>query len=221
MRRPLVLVLAVCLAVPAVALGAAGDPVERFTARDQAVARSLTLKRTDLSAGWKATKPSDDGGDLTCPGFDPNLSDLTLTGEAETEFEHPSVAFIGSSVSVFRTSAQAQAAWSRVVRPALLRCLVHFFREGVAESGGTVKVTRRAKVAFPKVAPRVAAYRITAAVGSKGAAATVPFALDLVLLGRGRAEVAVLAMAPGRGVAPADLRTFGKLLAGRLQKAGV
>ena len=77
----------VCLAVPAVALAADTDPKKRITAADQAKARSIVLKRTDFAAGWKKVPASPDS-DLVCPGFNPDESDLTLTGEAEADFEH-------------------------------------------------------------------------------------------------------------------------------------
>ncbi len=77
-RRRLAVLLLVCLAVPAAALAAAGDPKERFTSADQAKARSIVLKKTDFVAGWKRGTSTDNDSDLTCPGFDPDGSDLTL-----------------------------------------------------------------------------------------------------------------------------------------------
>ena len=55
----------------------------------------------------------DSGEDLRCPGFNPNLSDLTLTGESETEFEHPSGAYAATFTSVFRSEANARASFAR------------------------------------------------------------------------------------------------------------
>lgn len=221
MGRRLAALLLACLAVPALALAATGDPKEAFTPADQAKAKAIVLVRADLAAGWKKTSTPDSGDDLRCPGFDPSLSDLVLTGESESEFSHPSGAYAATFASVFRTEANARASFTRSARPALARCVAHFFREGVAEEGGTVTIVKQGAVAFPKVAQRVAAYRVSARVGTPGTTQTVPFTLDLILLGRGRGEVGMLTMASGPGIAPADLRAFARLLSGRLQKAGV
>ena len=82
MNRLLAALLVLCIAVPAVALAADTDPKKKITAADQAKARSMVFKRTDFAAGWKKVPPSPES-DLTCPGFNPDESDLTLTGEAE------------------------------------------------------------------------------------------------------------------------------------------
>ncbi|HUP32874.1 MAG TPA: hypothetical protein VM184_07555 [Gaiellaceae bacterium] len=220
MGRRLVVLLIACLAVP-VAAAATGDPKEAFTRADQAKAKAITLVRADLAAGWKKTSTPDSGDDLRCPGFDPNLSDLTLTGESESEFEHPGGAYAATFASVFRSEANARASFARFAKPALARCVAHFFREGVTKEGGTVRIVKQGQVAFPKVAPRVAAYRVTARVGAPGTTVTVPFTIDLILLGRGRGEVGLLTMSAGTGIAAAHLRAFARLLAARMQKAGV
>ena len=221
MRHRLALFAAACLALPAVALAAAGDPKEAFTPADKAKAKSMVLVRADLAAGWKRTSTPDSGDDLSCPGFDPDLSDLTLSGESESEFEHPGGAYVAAFASVYRTDANARTGFARVAKPALARCLAHFFEEGVVEEGGTVTITKQVKVSFPKIAPRVAAYRVVCRVGTPGSAQTVPFAVDMIMLGRGRGEVVMLAMAAGPGIAQADVRSFARLLASRMQKAGV
>ena len=87
MNRLLGALLVLCIAVPAVALAADTDPKKSITAADQAKARSIVLTRTDFAAGWKKV-PAPPDSDLVCPGFDPNESDLTLTGEAESDFQH-------------------------------------------------------------------------------------------------------------------------------------
>ena len=220
MRRRLALFAAACLAVPAVALAAAGDPKEAFTPSDQARAKSTLLVRGDLAAGWKRTQtPAQD--DLTCASFNPDLSDLTLTGESETEFEHgPSGASLFSYAAVYETPADAGAAWNRMLKPALSRCFAQVIRDAVGK-GATVTFSKQGRVAFPKVAPRVYALRIACVVGATGSDVKVPVALDLVVLGRGRGEVTLMTIAMGKGIAQADLRAFARLLSSRLQRAGV
>ena len=53
MGRRLAILLAACLAVPALALAADADPKKRITPADQGKAASIVLKRADLAAGWK------------------------------------------------------------------------------------------------------------------------------------------------------------------------
>lgn len=220
-RRRLAFLVLACLVAPALALAAAGDPKEAFTPADKAKAKAMVLVRGDLTAGWKRTTTPDSGEDLTCPGFDPDLSDLTLTGTFDSGFDHPSGGYVAAFASVYRTDANARTGFARLAKPALARCLAHFFEQGVVQEGGTVTITRQAQVAFPAVAPRTAAYRVTCRVGTPGSAQTVPFAVDLIMLGRGRGEVVLLTMATGTGIAPADLRSFARLLSFRMQKAGV
>jgi hypothetical protein len=220
-RRPLAALIALCIAIPAVALAADTDPKKRLTAADQAKARSILLKRTDLAAGWKKVASSPDS-DATCPGFNPDESDLTLTGEAEAEFEHTQGLLSLSSFSeVFVSKADAVKSWTRGDKPALARCLGYFFREAATEPGTQVKIVSAGRMAFPKLAPRTTAFKVVARVTftANGETRTVPFTLQFLALGRGRGDTAMLAVSPGTGLGTADLRAFGTLLATRLVAA--
>lgn len=223
MSRRLALVLLVVLAVPALALAADTDPKERFTKADMAKARSVVLRKTDFVAGWKRVPSSDDDSDLTCPGFNPDGSDLTLTGQAEADFGHAQgLPIIFSFVDVYVSRADAVASWTRVIKPQLVGCLAHVLREGFAEKGGKVTITKQGRVAFPKLAPRTAAFRIATkvTVEQQGQApTTVPFTIHLVALGHGRGDAGVMAMGVGAGVPMSDLRAFAKLTAARLAAA--
>ena len=221
MGRRLTIVLIACLVAPALALAATGDPKEAFTTADKANAKSMVLVRADLAAGWKLTSTPDSGEDLRCPGLDPDLSDLTLTGESKSEFSHPSLGYVAAFSSVYRTEANARAGFARLAKPALARCLGHFFKQGVVEAGGSVTITKQAQVPFPKLAQRVAAYRVVCRVGTPGSAQTVQITVDLVMLGRGRGEVVLMAVATGAGIGPAEVRSFARLLSARMQRAGV
>ena len=136
--RRLFAFLIVCLAVPAIALAADTDPKRKITAADEAKAQSIVLKRTDFGAGWKKVAPSPDE-DLTCPGFNPDASDLTLTGDAEANFQHTQGSpRISSFTDVYISKGDALKSWARTVKPALARCVAHFIREGFVKEGGTV-----------------------------------------------------------------------------------
>jgi hypothetical protein len=221
--RRLVLLLIVVLAVPALALAADTDPKRKINPTDERKAASIVFKRTDFAAGWKRTTTPSSDDDLNCSFYRPDGSDLTLTGDAESEFERaggfPSVL---SYADVYATAKDAAAAWSRTVKPALARCLAQFFQSEVSEPGTKVTVVNYGKIAFPRVAPRTAAFRINVkmTVTQNDQTVTVPLTLHIVVVGRGRAEAGFLTFAPSPGVAGADLRTFGKVLAERMKTAG-
>ncbi len=223
MSRRLALVLFVVLAVPALALAADTDPKERFTKADLAKARSIVLKKTDFVAGWKKVASTDDDSDFTCPGFNPDGSDLTLSGEAEADFEHADgLPAIFSFAEIYASKRDALASWARTVKPALVRCIAHAFREGAGESGGKVTIAKQGTIAFPKVAPRTAAFRVVARMTVERPGqdpVTVPFTIHLLALGHGRGDAGIMAMGVGNGIALSDLRAFAKLTAGRLAAA--
>ncbi len=76
-------------------------------------------------------------------------------------------------------------------------------------------------MAFPKLAPRTAAFKVVArmTITQDGKTGTVPFTLQLIAVGQGRGDASMLAVTPGAGVPPAELRALGKLLAARLAAA--
>lgn len=125
--------LAACvlvLAVPALALAGHTDPKKQITAADQRKAASIVLRRTDFAAGWKKTPATPDTDDHpSCPGYDPNQSDLILTGEVEVEFEAAAgIPSVSSLANVYKTRRDALAAWTRSAKPALAPCLARLFK---------------------------------------------------------------------------------------------
>lgn len=224
MGRRLAILLTASLVVPALALAAAGDPKKQIAPADQKQAASIVLKRADLGSGWKRIRTPDSGDDLKCPGFNPDESDLTLTGESESEFEHADgISYVGSSSNVYVSTKDALASWTRSVKAAVARCVAHFFREGVTAEGVKVAIVKQGRMAFPRVAPRTAAFRVLARVTATNAGKTVnvPFAIHLIALGHGRGDAGLIAMGPGTGIPAADLRAFAKLLASRLKTSGL
>jgi hypothetical protein len=220
-NRLLAALLVLCIAVPAVALAADTDPKKKITAADQAKARSLLLKRTDLAAGWKKVPPSPDS-DATCPGFNPDESDLTLTGEAESDFERlQGLLVVGTASEIFATKEDAVKSWTRSDKPATARCLGYFFKQGQTTKTTKVTIVSAGRMAFPKLAPRTTAFKVVArlAVTNEGETTTGLIAVQLVAFGQGRGDTSMFAITPGAGVPIAQLRPLGKLLAARLAAA--
>lgn len=189
-------VVALALVVTGVALAAKGDPKKHHTTADMSRARSVVLRTGDLPAGWKSAPASpNSGGNLHCRGFDPDESDLTETGKADSPEFSRSLAFISSSAALYLTAAQAHAAWNRVVKPGLLTCLESLFEQGASSGGTTTKVSAKGALPFPKLAPRTAAFRI--AFKTKSSSLTLKGDVDVVLLGRGRIDAVMLFVAFG------------------------
>ncbi|MGH3072567.1 MAG: hypothetical protein ACRDNB_09915 [Gaiellaceae bacterium] len=223
MLRRLTVLLLIALALPALALGSHKDPKKQINAADQRKAASILLKRTDFVAGWKKVpSATDDDSHFNCPGYDPNGSDLVLRGEAEADFERtggfPSVY---SYADVYKTKANALAAWTRTVKPAAAKCIATLLKQGIEAEGGKVAITAAGKISFPKLAPRTAAFRATlkVTVTENGETNTVSLTLYMVALGGGRGEAGVMAIGFGGTVPLADVRTLARVTAKRFAAA--
>jgi len=199
------------------ALAATGDPVKRHTAADMAKARSIVFKLRELGPGWTRDTSQQTDDSPRCSYFRVDESDLVETGYAEGTFNHSSGATLGAEASVYKTVAQAQATWSRHVRPALARCLADELRREAAKDGDTIAIVRTGKLAFPKVSPRTAAYRLLARLTPKGRTTAIPLTFDLVFLERGRI-LTFLGVVTAGATPPASLDLpFARLLDSRMR----
>jgi hypothetical protein len=169
--------------------GAASADVWRiqFTAAGQAAARAVVVTRADLGAasGWAGGSVKPDLSDTPpCAGFHPKQSDLTVTGAAETRWQHAGVQ-IDSEATVLRTPQMVELDWQRtVVAPQVTPCL----REGLAKQvGSSGKLVSFGRVAFPSYAPHTRAYR--AVIEVTGAGGPVRVDTDVIVLGKQRTEI--------------------------------
>jgi len=212
--------LGLAIVLGAVAAGAASaanphDPQKRFNAADQAWARRLVITGADLPGhGWTGQKSTDNS---TCRSFNPDESDLVETGERESLDFMRGGSFVASTAAVFISSADAQRSWNREVKPQVLECLAEGLND-VSTSGATVKIVSSGRLGFPKLAPRTAAFRVRLAFDVQG----LKFGADLhfICLGRGRANLALVTMSPGRPLTPLPAgleRTLASRLAQRLR----
>ena len=214
-RIALVVLAAAVLA--GAALAATGDPIKRHSTADMAKARSIVFKLAELGPGWKRDTSPDTNDSPRCPYFKIDESDLVETGYAEATFNHSSGATLGSEASLYRTIANAQATWSRHVRPALARCLADEIRRDAAKDGDTVRIVSAGKLAFPKVSPRTAAFRIVVRLTPKGRTTAIPLTFDLVFLERERI-LTFLGVITAGASPPASLDLpFAKLLDSRMR----
>jgi hypothetical protein len=184
-QRLLAVVLLVLFAASGTALADHLDPKKRIRAADQAKARAMLLRKSDLGPGFIAQPTNTPDAHLTCKGLDE--SDLTVTGEAESPTWAQGAGFVASAVNLYATVTDANASWTRGARGAGTRCLRDELANEFATQGVALESLR--KVAFPQVAQRTVAYRVTLSGNAQGV--TVRVVIDLVVLMHSRAQAAL------------------------------
>ncbi len=191
---------------------AAADPGKQkveLNAADQAAARRVVLRSSDLGSDWTGgrIKPDLSGG-VSCASYHPKLSDLVVTGAAASQFHGTGIAVL-NEVEIFRTAAMVDRDWRRSIVPAAVPCLRAKLTQGL---GGRAKVLSFRRIPFPRVTAHTAAFRGIVAVSALGQ--TVRVLLDIVLVGKGRTEISLDATAPAataRAVSAAERRLARKL----------
>jgi hypothetical protein len=193
---------------------AAADPGKQkveLNAADQAAARRVVLRRSDLGPGWTGGRVKPDlTSQVSCASYHPKVSDLVVTGAAESQFRGTGIA-LANEVEIFRTAAMVDRDWRRSIVPAAVPCLRRTLTKGL---GAQAKVLSFGRIPFPKVGTHSAAFRGIVVVPALGQ--TVRVLLDIVLVGRGRTEISLDATAPAastRVVSAAERRLARKLVA--------
>ena len=213
----LLLVLGAMLAGVAHA-GDSLEPRKAYRKADQAFARAAVLQRSDLP-GWRVQAVEGTGtNDLRCGRvYAPNLSDLTVTGQAQSSFAQGVSSFALSGAGLFASAAQAAKAWKRVITPGLVKCLRMSFEASVrnSSSGLEVRTLYAGPLALPRVAERTAAFRLSVEVKVNGQAVRSYF--DVVLLGRGRISAELGFVSLQRPFPPAFERELARSVASRMR----
>ena len=186
------------LASATVALAARGEPKDQLAAKDMTRARSIILKKTDLAAGFKATKTTPGNG--YCAALDESA--LTRSGKAESPAFVKGAMFVTSRADIYKTLADAETSWRQGVSPAGAQC----FRTALASNG---KLPSFRRLSFPRLAPKTFAFRMV------GGGATI----DLVGVQEGRAQAVTLFVSGAGPVPQAQEVTLISLVAERVAKA--
>jgi hypothetical protein len=218
-RLRLAAVLLVALS-PAAGAGAANDPrdeQERPTAADTAFARRVVLERADLGPGW-VLGPALSGGEanepFSCPGFDPDFSAFTITGEAETSFRHAGGAALFSLAEVFPSRAQAAGDFRTGAKPAVAGCLRFLLERELAAAADRAPFRMRVASSTMRRAPgigeRAVSYRVVMRV--EAGDRSLPVYVDVLVFQQGRSLGALMAIAPLQPV-PAQSRLAAKMVA--------
>jgi hypothetical protein len=212
-QRLLAVAVLLLLASSTAALADHLDPQKRIRAADQAKARAMLVRKSDLGPGAVAQPRNTPDTHLTCEGLDE--SDLTLTGEAESTTWAQGVGFVASVANVYATVADANASWARGARGAGTRCLRAELASEFATQGIALESLR--KVPFPRVAERTAAYRVTLSGSVQGT--IVRLVIDLVVLKHSRAQAALYFGSAFAPPAKADEVALARVTARRMATA--
>ena len=190
MKRALLLFVACALVVAATA-GAARDPrLERLELRpaDGRLATRAAVQPSDLGAGWNRLRAATDNQQAPdCPGYRPDFSKFTITGQASSEFSsQDGGASIVSRAEVYATNADARGDFALATLPPVARCLGIMFRREAAKdlSEFTLRVLSSRRVAAPRLGERSAAYRIVIELAKDGTRVKVYVDAVAVLQGR-------------------------------------
>ncbi len=179
--------------IAAGAAAAPGDPERRaIRPADQAWARRANLHPADVPAGYTASRAgsNQNKGPLTCPGFQPDLSDLTITGEALSPvFQNRAGTTIFSAVEVYSSVRDEHEAWRRTARREALRCVARMMNQ-LSLQGVRVIVTSRVVRPAPRLGERSISFRIAAKVEAQGV--TIRAWFDLLGTAQGRADASLL-----------------------------
>lgn len=190
-RRMLVWLVAVAVLVVVATAGAARDPrLEKLALRpaDMRLAQQAAVQRSDLGVGWTRThSPASEQRPLGCPGYRPDFSKFTISGQADSVFtSRGGAASVVSHVEVYATKADARGDFALSTQPPVARCLGVMLRQDAASDAGgfTFKLLSSRRVVAPRLGERAAAYRIVSELSKGGTSLRIY--VDVVVVLRGR-----------------------------------
>lgn len=207
MRRLLACFALVAVVVPGAAVA---DSAQARDPEDQARAKAMLLRKSDLVPGI-VVRPRGADAILTrldCPGL--RSVDVEPTGYAGTPSFTGSGLFVSSQATILDTTADADLLWRDLGSNAGRACLAKAIRQAFVDDGAVISFGR---TSFPRVGPRTLAFRLVAEV--QGVRATV----DWVMTKRGRAIGSLVAGAVGSGVVRSFVVTWARTVAGRMKTA--
>ncbi|HEY7732892.1 MAG TPA: hypothetical protein VH950_18590 [Gaiellaceae bacterium] len=200
------------------ALAANGDPQRRITAADQAKARSMLLRASDLTDGFASKPSSTSGGGPGCAALDE--SDLTLTGDASSpDFTRSGAGYVsvGSSAQLYRSVTDANASWRRGTSARALSCIAGYFRKLARKDAAGMRFVSVRRLDFPAVAPLTARFRVVFSAPAAGGSLRVYF--EVVVLQRGRAQVSLLFGSAAAPVPQRDQVALAGVVSARMARA--
>jgi hypothetical protein len=209
-RGLLVCALVLALVGAGTALAARGDPKKELTPADNARARAMLLRKSDLAPTNVKSAPSQESdSNFYCKALDE--SDLTITGEARSPDFTVGFVAISSYSDVYESVADANASWSRGTSAAGQACLREGTRRELASQKGRMVSFKR--VPLPRLAQRSFAIRVVAARES------VRVYLDFVALQHSRGFASFIVVTPLVAPPKAVSLRLGGIMADRMARA--
>jgi hypothetical protein len=152
-----------------------------------ALAKRVTLRASDLSAGWRRRRPSPQPDELPrCPGADLDFSRFTITGKAGSQFTR-GTSVVESFVEVFDSRADATGDYRKSTQPKLLACLGPELRRQARKTGVDIRLESARFAGRRPVGDRAFEYRVVTSVAT--AAGRMRIYVDLIGFQRGRTLV--------------------------------
>jgi hypothetical protein len=163
-----------------------------YTAGDQALARSIVLKASDLGSAsiWTGgVSAADTSQPRTCANFHPRQSDLMITGDVQSDYTHAAGGMqFHDEAQIMKTAKMVRLDWQRnVLDPNALPCLRTFLAKNLV---GDTQLVSLKRLSLPRLATYTAGYR--ALVDENG----VRNMIDVLFVGRNRTELTLEVSAP-------------------------
>jgi hypothetical protein len=165
-----------------------GDAQTVIDEADQGRAAAIVLQPSDFPAGWEGAPHEDGGGADVDQCVELDLSDLTVTGDADSDDFSSETTFVISSASIFQTAEQAGQAFDRYAREELARCIGDALAASAeaGSDGADVDVGEAtvSTLAFAAFGDRSSGYRARLTLSVEGEEA--PLFVDFVFIQRER-----------------------------------
>jgi len=179
--RAAIIVAATAFVVCGVA--AAENYPSKIVPADGARARAAVTKLSDLTgSGWKGGQVTPDLSALVCAGYHPKITDLLVTGAAESGFQKPDGTALVSLVLILKNARMVRLDYARG-HAGGRECLRHELAAGMASTGG--RVISVDTLAIPLLAANGEAYRARISVHGQ------PVVADFIAFASGRVEAQV------------------------------
>jgi hypothetical protein len=203
------------LSLVVVTTASAADPgreKHRFNTADQAAARAVTVKRTNLrpANGWRGgvVKP-DFSGVPPCPNYHPDQSYLVLTGAAATHWVR-SFQEIDNQTEVLQNTQMVRREWQlEIETPHAVPCIRRFYEKTFAAGGAQLISFMR--IPFPQIATHAAGYEGVLEFGHRR------LVFEIAQLAMGRAKVEVSVAGPSQRNVAAETRRLAHALVARVR----
>jgi hypothetical protein len=191
MRCSVLAVLAAALIAAAVAAADTTDPKTKLSAAGQAHAKAQVLQFSDLGPAWSGGAEKATSLKVpVCPGNQPNNSDLTLVGHAESYLQLASEGLaVDTDVEVFRTPKQIATLYKRMITPLLSNCLKYDLQKSLGSAGTKVGAVTQLKLT--PAGTHSSDYRLTLSYNGHAVVS------DYLFVGAGSSQFFVNVVAPG------------------------